>query len=298
MSRESIELITPVGRLIGGSLYEPQTTDQEGRLLVDKAGNSMVKFWFILAIPKGTETLWSQTEWGAQIYRIGQLGWPQAYQSPSFAWKISDGDSTIPNRKGNAPCNKIGYPGNWIIRFSGGYAPVILKIVNNTPTVWIDKNMILPGDYIQVRCDVKANDGSKGSPGLYLNPSHVAHAYYGTRIEIRNVASSMDIKTINWGNGGPVPIGASLTPVGGMETMAPVAGNSVPAAQPYTPPAAAPAPVTVTPHTGILNPPLPLAATVAPAPGRVMLVNDFTYDQYIASGWTDAALIANGKMRA
>jgi len=45
-----------------------------------------------------------------------------------------------------------------------------------------------------------------------------------------------------------------------------------------------------------IAPPVQRAPVASTAPVKKMLVTDFTYEQYIASGWTDDQLIANGKM--
>ena len=64
---------TPVGRLLMGSLYNPQTTDMEGNPLVIRsgpnAGQPKVQYFFAVGIPKGLETHWSQTPWGQLIWK-------------------------------------------------------------------------------------------------------------------------------------------------------------------------------------------------------------------------------------
>src|ERR1700733_10382568 len=106
-----IELLTPVGRLVQGSLYEPQTTDAENKPLTIRSGPNggqpRVDFYFALAVPKGGEQHWSQTQWGAKIWQAGHVGFPNGQtQSPTFAWKVTDGDSQVPNRMGKKPADR------------------------------------------------------------------------------------------------------------------------------------------------------------------------------------------------
>jgi hypothetical protein len=74
------EILTPVGRLVQGSLYNPNTTDAENRPLVFKsganAGQPRVDYYFGLAIAKQGEQHWSQTEWGAKIWALGNAAFP------------------------------------------------------------------------------------------------------------------------------------------------------------------------------------------------------------------------------
>lgn len=285
-------LLTPVGRLVMGSLYEPQTTDAEGKPLTiksgAKAGQPQVRYFFALAIPKAGETHWSQTEWGVKIWNVGHASFPQGQaQNPTFAWKIVDGDSTIPNKKGVKPVDREGYPGHWVLSFSSAFAPSIYN-ANGTQQL-LEQDAVNLGDYIQVYGNVQGND-SPNQPGVFLNHSMVALAGYGKRIII-----GADPKTVGFG-GQPLPAGASLTPISqGFNPHAP-STSVVPAYQaPVDPTAAAPvaavSPPSPAPHYGILNPP-------NAAPARVMLpaANGGTYEQYIQAGWSDAQLIQHGLM--
>jgi hypothetical protein len=86
-----VNITSPVGRIVMGSLYDPSTTDAEGKPLVVKtgpnAGQARVNYFFALAIPKGAEPHWAHTAWGQQIWGIGNQAFPNAAQSPAFAWK-------------------------------------------------------------------------------------------------------------------------------------------------------------------------------------------------------------------
>lgn len=269
-----IDLLTPVGRLVLGSLYTGATTDAENRPLVYKtgqnAGQPRVNFWFHLAVPKGAESHWNQTEWGAKIFNVGSLGFPNgAFNAPTFAWKITDGDSSTPNTQGNKPCDIEGYQGNWVLKFSGSFAPSLYN--ENGTAALTEPNAIQLGDYIQVYCYVEDNKSTQ-QPGVYLNPSMVARAGFGQRI-----IAGADPKAVGFGNS-PLPAGASATP---LAAFAPPVVAAAPV-MPVTPPPAYPQ---------ILTPPAPAAA-------RTMTekANGATYEQLIASGWTDALLLQHGMM--
>lgn len=282
-----VELLTPVGRLVQGSLYNGATTDAEGRPLVYKSGPNIgqprVNFWFSLAIAKAGEQHWNQTEWGQKIWNVGQAGFPNgAANSPHFAWKIIDGDSMIPNMQGNKPCDNEGFPGHWILKFSGSFAPSLFNENGTLPLT--EPNAIQLGDYIQVYGYVEDNKSTQ-QPGVYLNHSMIARSGYGQRI-----LAGADPKSVGFG-GSPLPAGASTTPLASFAPVtAPVAS---PVPMPSTPvPAPAAAPVAPPPaYPEILTPPAPITVNVMTEKAAGV-----SYEQYIAAGWTDEQLVAGGYM--
>lgn len=306
---------TPVGRLVMGSLYTPQTTDTDGKPLLVKSGPNMgqptSKYFFGLAIPKNPgETHWAQTQWGALIWQTGHTAFPQQAQHPSFAWKVQDGDSAIPNKKGKKNCDREGFPGCWIVVFSSSFAP---KIYNRDGSAAIvEKDAVKPGYYIQVNADVDGN-GSTQTPGVYINHSMVALAGFGPEIQF-----GPDVAAAGFG-AAPLPVGATTAPVASF--VPPVGVPGVPGAPPvplapaagaYAPPVGAPPPPipgggvvpaspssVVAPPNPAFNqvPPPPPAAPAAPAaPVRTMTAaaNGATYQQLLAAGWTDAAMVQHG----
>ena len=294
---ESVSFLTPVGRLVQGSLYKGATTDAEGGPLVVKtgpqAGQPRTDYFFAIAIPKGPEPHWNQTDWGAKIWSVGQKSYPNGQaNSPTFAWKITDGDSTIPNRAGRKPIEREGFKGHWVLSFSSGYAP---KIYNSNGTApLLEEDAVKLGYYIQV-AGTCAGNGSTQQPGVYLNHNMVAHAGYGPEIVL-----GPDPRSVGFGQA-PLPAGASATPVGGMSAPPPAA----------PPPAAAPAPAAVQPHPAFLQPtaappaaaappppPLPPAAPAAPTRKMLPAAQGASYEQMIGAGWTDDLLIQHGMMVA
>lgn len=295
-----IDITTPVGRLVGGSIYEPNTTDYEGRPLTmkDKV-TPRVEYSFGVAIPKtpGVQH-WASEPWGGPIWALANQAFVNGeVQRPDFAWKITDGDSTIPNKRGNKPCDREGYPGHWIMWFSGGFAP---KVYNADGTALIaEKDAVKPGYYVQVFGNITDNKPSQ-SPGLYINHTYVALSGYGPEISV-----GPDVSAAKFG-AAPLPPGASAVPVNSFTppvTMPPAPG--APAGQPpayvpppatpgappaYVPPTPAPAPVTVTPNPAILTPP------AAPVRQLTEKAQGATYEQLTANGWTDETLRQHGIM--
>jgi hypothetical protein len=272
-------ITTPVGRLVEGSLYKGNEFNAENQPLVFKtgknAGQPRVDYYFALAIPKGNETHWNQTEWGKVIYNVGKVAFPKGqWERPDFSWKITDGDSTVLNKANRRPCDKEGFPGNWVLKFSRSFAP---KIYNADGSQLItEENYVNLGDFMQVHALIAGNDSDK-QPGVYLNHMMVAFSAYGERIVL-----GPDPKSVGFGNA-PLPPGASATPP----------ASFVPPVQPVSY-VACDDQGKVT--SGVMPPPYPQILNVPPAPTRVMTpkANGITYEQYKQAGWTDEQMIAEG----
>lgn len=287
-----INITTPVGRLVGGSLYDPETTDYDGKPLVGRDGTPRVNYQFGVAIPKTPGvTHWANEPWGAPIYALALAEFPNGEtQRHDFSWKITDGDSQIPNKKGRKPSEREGYPGNWVIWFAGGFAPTVYN-KDGTQTI-AEKYAVKPGYYVQVFGNISDNKPSQ-SPGLYVNHTYVALTAYGPEISV-----GPDVSAAGFGQGVALPPGASLTPPGGGFSPQPPAVPGVPPvnlpppvgyAPPPLPPTSLPpgyAPGAMTPPFS-LPPPLPPVA-VAPHPGIL------TPPPPSAAGWSDALLIQHG----
>lgn len=263
-----VQFKTPVGRLVMGSLYKPSTKDADGNALQYKSGANVgqprVNYFLALAIPKGSEQHWNQTEWGAIIHQTGLAAFPQAHKSPTFAWKVTDGDDATPNMKGKRACDTEGFPGNWILRFSGSFAPKVYREESGAYVQVTEDGYIRAGYYIEVAGTISGN-GSQQRPGLYLNHSLVAFSAYGKEIHF-----GVDVNEVGFGKA-PLPVGALQTP----------AASSVPL--PSTP---------QPPNLGVVpNVPAP------PAPGAPKMTAKAagsSYQAFKTAGWTDEALQAQG----
>jgi hypothetical protein len=333
MSNLRQNITSPIMRLLWGSMTEPQTKDAEGKPLVIKsgpdAGKPTQRFAFGGGVPKAPgQTHWANKPatwdtdpatagtpyWGEQIWQVGHASFPNGQaQRPDFAWKVIDGDSQVPNKKGVKPCDREGYPGHWIVSFSSSFAP---KVCNADGTnKMYDPKAIKCGHFIQVLGTVDGNN-SPNQPGVYVNHDWVAHSGFGEEIH-----NGSDPSTAGFGKG-PKPVGMSAVPVGGFGAPAAPGAAPAPAALPAPAPlpaaaplptpaplpaaaplpsAAPPAPTAVAPNPAILGaapPPPPAAAVVAPPPAAPQMTAKATatYDQYRAGGWTDEQLRAHGFM--
>ena len=313
-----LELTSPVGRLVGGHPMEPRAvTDDNGQPKLDKLNQPRSQVFIAVAVPKGPETGWWETEWGAQVFAKGQADWPGGeWQRQDFAWKIEDGDSAIPNKNGKKNCDREGYPGHWIIKlttelgvkcYHAGHYDALEQIQ--------DAKAIKPGDYCRVVFSVKGN-GPSQSPGVYVNPHLFELSQVGQAIILEGGPSAVDA----FGGSAPqmpanaqvmqagapaVPGGAAMP--GGVPGGAAMPGGAPamatpPAAAPQAPPAAvAPAavapPAQVTQAPDFLNSPAPAPGNpAAPAPQAAapeqFNVNGqvYTREQLTASGWTADAI--------
>jgi hypothetical protein len=286
---DRIDVLFPVARVVTGNLYTPNTTDAEGNPLVIKtgpnAGQPREDYYFGIAIPKGTEQHWNQTEWGSKIYQAGANAFPNdASQSPTFAWKIADGDSTVPNRVGTKPCDRVGWAGNWVVHLSSSFAPKLYT--DNGNKQLLEKDAIKCGYFVEVFGSVGGN-GSSQQPGVFINHSMVNLVAYG---EVINTGP--DATKVGFGaSGGALPPGASATPPA-------QAGGFNPGATPPPPPAqagATPPPPPAQPHTEILNPANAAAQQTPPPPPPPAQPDPL--DAYRKAGWTDDQLRAAGMLQ-
>jgi hypothetical protein len=238
-----MSFLTPVGRLVNGSPFTPQTKDRAGNPLIIKsgpnAGQPGKRWWFALAIAKNNPG-WPALE--AEIKQVARAAWPQLFNADGqcnrkFAWKYLDGDSSEPNENGNKPCDNEGYPGHWVLNFSGSILPVCYGL--NGEEILTDPNRIQLGDYIRVHGSITSNLSSD-RPGIFMNYTpHMAVEWraHGERIQqgpnAREVFGNTSVDYM--------PPGASETPV----------DTAVPSPQP--PPVA---PLPPPPAPDFANPPL------------------------------------------
>jgi hypothetical protein len=327
----SKDILLPPGRMVMGSMYEPQTKDDKGQPLVVKrgpnAGQPAQRYFFAYAIPKEPgHAAWWQSEWGAQIWAIGAEAFPALFRSGQpprdFAWKIVDGDSAEPNKKGVSPRSREGYPGHWVISMSSGYSPALF---NRDGSQRLDTpGAIKCGYYLQVYVNVAGNDSTE-SPGVYMNPKAVALAGYGPEISV-----GVDGAAVGFGKAA-LPPGASSAPVGGFTPPAsattpppapggypapPPPAGAPPAYAPLPPPGASAAPPrAVVPQPSFLAPPgappaapvpppagppayappaAPPAAPAAPAVRMTAKANGASYEAFVGQGWTYDTLVEHG----
>lgn len=260
MAQEAIIFITPVGRIVWGSVSERATKDYDGKDYAPGTG----PYQFGLAIRKDDPgvndmlgKIYNQAVAGypnnaAMAQRI-QNEWQSGFAGLSFRFKIKDGDK--PNAKGQMNDNTKGC---WVFSLS---TTLDFKACNAQGQE-ISRAEIETGYYVDLNVSVRVNENTDGTAGVYINPNVVRLIAFGEKI-----TGGMSIEDAFKGHAAPtiLPPGASATP------LAPAGGMSVPgapaAAQPAPTPAASPAPglptaspsSQVQPHTAFVQglPPLP-----------------------------------------
>ena len=273
--------VLPMGRIVSGHpmLFTQEKDWATKAPKVDKNGQPKMSAFFGCAIPQEGEQHWSQTQWGGLIAQEGASGFPRGEsQRPDFAWKIVDGDSTIPNKNGTIPSTQEGYKGHWVMSISTSLsAPKCYKANAQfgTLTECVSDKEIKRGDYGRVSISVKANCDAQGfaqSPGVYLNPLGFCMDKEGQEIV------GEGIPTVN-------PTAAfGGTVVQGVAVAQPMAtpAYQAPIAQPMATPAyQAP----VVPNTNFMNPPLPTPTPVerkVSYQGQICVVSDL-----LSGGWTE-----------
>lgn len=306
----SEKFLTPVGRLVQGDLFTPQTTDQQGNPRVIKtgpnAGQPNPQYFIAVAFAK------NDPGWPALFAvfdRVARGSFPTLFPNnggcshPQFAWKIIDGDGVDTSGKPNSA--KEGFAGHWVIRFTSGFAPKCFHAGHyNAAEQITDPKAIRRGYYVRVSGTVVGNDQMQ-KPGLYVNLELVELSGYGEEI-----VSGPDAAETFGGSAPQLPAGATATPMAapmaapGMAAPGMAPPMAAPMAAPVAPvPQAAPvAPVpqaAVVPNTAYMAPP-PAAGMVPPpaAPARQMTAaaNGMTYEQAIGLGWTDELLRQHGMM--
>lgn len=271
------EILFPVGRLVSGHPMENRAvTDKENKQMLNATGQPITERYVGVAIPKGSEQHWNQTEWGAKIWQAAQdptNGYPNGeFNAPTFSWKITDGDSQVPNKKGNKPADQEGYPAHWVIHLTTRIAYNCFHVGRYDPMQAIQrKEEIKRGDYCRVFATVKGNKPSQ-SPGVYINPTLFELSRAG--VEIVSQGSGPAAADVFGGNAPVLPQNAQLDQ--NAQAPAPVSAPTVNAPPP--PPA----------HD-LLTPPAP---PVAPVEERYNVNGAvYTKSQLLAMpGWTEAHL--------
>ena len=281
-----IEVKLPVGRLISGHPMEIHAvTDNKTKLpKMQKDGvTPQMECYVGVAIAKGPETHWNQTSWGLLIHQAAAVGFPNGeHGAATFAWKIVDGDSTTPNKKGNKPCDMEGAPGHWIVYAKQGWPTPCYHVGKYEPHQVIQrKEEIKRGDYVRLVANVVANNvnGPTESPGVYINPVLMELSRAGVQI----VGSAPDASAAFADSAPVLPANALI------DTAAP-APVATPAAAPA--PVATPAAAPVAPGTAVA----PAPDILNPAPPAVAQYNVngtlYTAEQLTGFGWTAEQIAA------
>ena len=288
-------------------MYKASDKDADGKPRIVKtgqnAGQPTQQFFFAFGIPKTPGfTHWAHETWGAEIWAVGNTCFPKIAEGDQFSWKIVDGDSPKPNKKGIAPNTREGYPGHWVVSCASTFAPKI-RTADNSAAI-LEPDVCMPGDFIQVAATVDGN-ASTQNPGVYINHDFVL--YLGPSADGR-IVSGADPSAVNWAGAAatsaaimskivatPVAPGVAAVPAPRPAAPAAVpAVPSVPTVPVAAPTAVAPSPGFLAPAGAVPRPPAP----AAPVHTLTALAAGHSYETLISQGWTDALLIQNGLMIA
>jgi hypothetical protein len=285
--------------MVQGNPFDPQTTNMAGAPLVDQKGQPKVQYFFAVAFPKNAlaGTLIAQT--GERIalpsilekcQELAAAAWPAgAFRSPTFAWKILDGDQ--PSADGGT---REGFAGCWVFRFSSGYP---IHVVDENLQVITDPAALRRGYFVRVLFQYAGN-GQSMKPGMYCNAYMVQRVAFGP--EIVSGPSAADAFSAPVGS---LPAGASTMPPAPPASPGVPSGPSAAPASGFppgpaltAPPAAAPAVLAPAPDFLQPSPPAPPEAPAAPQQAVMMTAKaaGAPMEAFLAKGWTLDTLIAQG----
>ena len=303
------QFLTGTGILVSGDPFRANTTGFQGVELK----NGREEYFCAVAFPKdqpaatGFDSLYAVMQAEAAKHKYAA-----SYQATGwvgFHWKMEDGD---------APQNvaKPGWKGCWVIKFKNGFQPQVFDIDKSAvpspyeDTIGPDGKKVQKlkgahtfpcGHYVRVLCSVKCNDSAPPQSGIYINFHMIQRVGFGTPIvsgpdytSILNQEPAAALQGMS-----TMPVGGTAPAMGAQPGMPPAAGGmpGLPGAAPAAAPAAPGAGLPPAAPAAPAAPAVPPAAPVAPTPQDRMIATDYTYDQYIVGGWTEEALVANGKMQ-
>ena len=311
---KALRILTPVGRIVQGDVWKPNTTDFAGQPLTIRSGpnqgQARVNYFLALAIRKDNPELPALI---ATITLAAQQGFPTLFDTagnltaPKFAWKMVDGDGTVADEKGRKPCDREGYPGHIIFKFSTGIQPK--RVATGGDPEIIDPTQIKCGDYVRIAGSVVGNSSPQpNNAGVFLNWNMVEFQAVGEAI-----LTGPDPKEVFGGTAPALPPGVNVTPpsvgVPGAASAATVPPQPVTAAAPghtgmqplpqgvfpgqpaATPPAAAVPPA---PHPGILTPPAGQPRTFDER--LTPKAQGASWAALVAAGWDEPTAIREGLM--
>lgn len=286
------DFTTPVGRLVGGSLYERKKNRQVPGVPFDP--NKVMPYDIAVAIKKTAARWQDEPGWGQTIYRVAVEAFgAQVVDHPTFASKITDGDSaTATSAGGKVPRDNPNYVGHWILWFSGQNPPTIYNA--NGTAIIAEQGVVKPGYYVQVFGNAKSNGNMPGNAGqkksgVYLNHTYVAFAGKGEEI-----VYAPDVSVAGFGQGTSLPAGAQPVDAAPRSQLPAQGFAAAPTPGPTTQTA-------VTPNPGILPGPAGVP-TPAPTPRLVgtdkLAALNVSLEQLLSDPrWTQQAAIDEGYAR-
>ena len=335
MTTANNEFITPIVRMVQGSMTLSEKIDMKtNKPVLDENGNKVMEAFFAVAFPKKipneSGVLIDNPHFAAfygQMYATARAEFPHLFDAagncthPRFSWKLQDGDGKDYN--GQSVSGKPGFAGHWIIKFGSRYAPACFRANQYDPSQRLQNpdEVIKRGYFIRVSGNMRGNGvkptDTTNVPGIFLSGNLVEFVAFGEEITSGPDAS----KVFGQAPLASLPAGASAVPLGA-PAGSPAPGSAAPGGMPLPgsaapaggPPLPLPAGGPPLPGVGAGGPPLPGAGVPAglPLPGAgapppppaapvyrmTPQAGAFTREQYLAGGWSDEKLIAEGYMVA
>lgn len=163
-------IITPVGRIVQGSLFQRITKDMKGNQLSFKDGEVRSTVYVGLAIAKNHG---GHRDLMELIQSEARLLWPQGQTTgQKFGWKMYDGDSP-------EFVTREGFPGHTVLRLTTNFNLAVYA--QDGKTIITDPKAIKCGDYIDTVISIASNRDTK-QPGLFLNIHAARLVGYGEEI--------------------------------------------------------------------------------------------------------------------
>ncbi len=293
----STEFVSPIGRLVQGSMTMHQKTDMNtDKPLLDDNGQPVMENFMAIAIAKTDPGLGA---FYALFVEEARKSFPHLLDSagdithPKFAWKIQDGDGVDTN--GQSVADKPGFAGHYIFKMATRYPPRCFHAGKWDAMQQIQNpdEVIKRGYYVRVLGVISGNgvkpDNRQAVPGLFVSPNAVELVAFGEVINT-GVDAAAGFGAVPLG---ALPAGATTAPVGGTPAGPPGLTPPPPAAAPIALPGVAAPPAVGLPG---LAPPAPPAPPAAPQYTMLPSAQGATREALHAAGWTDETLIAHGHM--
>lgn len=220
---EYLHLVTPVGRLVRGSLTERAKTDYDGNPYADGEGPFEIGFAVLKSDPEVGNFLGQlYTKAATDAPNLKQkmdMEWQSGFTAGTFRFKVRDGDK--PNQKGQTNQNTLGC---WVFNMSTQLPTKFtytdqygLKLTDPMgqpigPRTEIPATMIKIGDYAHISVSIKYNGKVDHTAGIYLSQGAVMLAGYGEAI---SGGMSLEDAFASLPGGSALPAGASVASLPG-----------------------------------------------------------------------------------
>ena len=280
MQQEHVDFTTPLGRSVGGAIWEKLKSEYDGEVKKIKSGpnegQDMEQYVIVLAIPKDDPEV---DTFRSLVHDTAQRDFPALFDgdgnlknpNTDFAFKYRDGGSEEPDANGNKPCDKEGYLGCWVFTFTT--MREIKRVGPGGLTDIIDKDKLKIGDWVRIAGSMVGNGQQGRTAGIYLNLGAVEFQEKGKAISGGGVDAKKAFATAPQGK---AP--AKAAPAAPGKKAAPAAPGK--AAAPKPPPPA---------HEEILDTPRTLDERLS----QELRDAGTTWQDMVDQGWTEETAIAS-----